>query len=133
MFSTTIDVPNESLEQNYKHMNHADALKLLEEARLRYMTEIGYPQSEMLAKDFFAVIVQMNARYKREIFEGPYQVTCEEPNVGRKLFVIRQRIINSEGEDCIDAEVKFLFMSGKSRKSVSPPPEFIEDFLKGLE
>lgn len=128
MFSTVITVGTELLEQQYLHVNHADAFKLFERARIEYMAAIGFPQESMLARDYFAVIVEVSARYKREILGGKYTVTCEDPAVHRKLFTVHQRILNESGEPCVEALVKFLFMCGSTRRAISAPAEFIEAY-----
>lgn len=124
-------VTAEDVEPVYNHVNHAQALRLMELARLAYLEAIGIPNEALIARGLFIVIAEISVVYKRELFAGPIVVTCESPRIEGKSMLLHQRIVNERGKVCVEASYDLRFLSGETKRSVLPPSDFAPRFLDG--
>ncbi|WP_246362893.1 acyl-CoA thioesterase [Paenibacillus alba] len=119
--STEIDVNG--------HVNNAKYLEYLEWGR-----EEWYEQSELFYDTFGAmgiqtVTVNININYKKECKQGEHlTVTCRPDKMGRSSYVLKQEIINQQGELCADALVTSVTMDSTTRKSVEAPEALRKHF-----
>ncbi|WP_326072695.1 acyl-CoA thioesterase [Paenibacillus alba] len=119
--STEIDVNG--------HVNNAKYLEYLEWGR-----EEWYEQSELFYDTFGAmgiqtVTVNININYKKECTQGEHlTVTCRPDKMGRSSYVLKQEIINQQGELCADALVTSVTMDSTTRKSVEAPEALRKHF-----
>ena len=121
MFIIEKTIGPELIAPRYEHLHHADALRLLEEARCSYLTHIGYPLELLMDDGLFLVVTALNVRYLREIQLGNYSVTCEGQRVDGKRMIVDQRILNAKGKDCITATVECMALSAPLKRSVAVP------------
>ena len=126
MYQFQYTVGEKDLQPIYNHVHHADTLRLLECARLSFMTEIGSPSEELISKGIFPVITRIDVVYKREIVSGPIIVTCEKLFVDGKAFRMQQRVINHRGKTAVEAMVESMFMSGESKRAVAVPKGIVD-------
>jgi YbgC/YbaW family acyl-CoA thioester hydrolase len=131
VFTHPLEVGAEHLEPLYNHVNHAQALRFMELARLAYLEAVGVPNEALIAQKLFIVIAEISVAYKREIFGGPIVITCESPHIDGKAVLLHQRIINERGKVCVEASFDLRLLSGETKRSVSPPTEFSTRFLDG--
>ena len=131
VFTHPLEVEVADVDTLYKHVHHARALRYMELARLAYLEAVGIPNESLIARGLFSVIAEISVAYKREIFTGPIVVTCESPHIEGKGIFIHQRIINERGKVCVEASFDLRFLSGETKRSVAPPPDFVERFLEG--
>lgn len=125
MFEVTLEISPSELEAGYNHVNHARTLLFLEKARLLYLEHIGYPNDRLLAEGRFLVIAQINIQYKREIFAGPYRMTVEDARIVDKALLMKQRVFNEKGKECVTADFDFRLIDGATKRSTYLPEMFV--------
>ncbi len=128
MFRHSFIIPQSDLEPGYNHLNHARALYYLEEARLKYLVEIGCSNESFLAEDIFLVIASIQIRYKREIFSGSYTATVSEIRTEGKSLLMKQFLYNDREKECVEAEFDTRFVDGKLKRSIQIPKRFIDSY-----
>ncbi|MCB0333868.1 MAG: acyl-CoA thioesterase [Bdellovibrionales bacterium] len=129
MFTLERIISSEDIEPVYNHVHHAKAICFLEEARLRYLEHIGFPNDVLLAKNLFFVITRIEVDYKRELFEELVVVTCESPKVDGRRMSVNQRILKKNGKVAVEAHVQFMCLDRSRGRGVEPPEDLREAFL----
>jgi YbgC/YbaW family acyl-CoA thioester hydrolase len=124
-YSKLYSIGAELVEPVYKHVHHADALRLLEAARLDYIASIGFPTEAFIAQNQFLVITKIEIDYKRELLGGGVLVTCEEVFQVGKQIAIRQAIYNGRGKEAVSALVYSALMDGASKRAIELPRDFL--------
>jgi len=122
MFEIEYLVEEKDLEAVYLHVNHAHALTLLEEARLKFLEKIGHPSPKLIAQDIFPVISRIDVSYKREILAGKVKISCEAGRIDHKTMYLNQKIRNQRDKELVVAKVESMFMQGETKRAV-PVPE----------
>jgi thioesterase-3 len=108
----------------FGHVNNAVYLNYLEWARVELLTEVGLPIETCLARGVVPVVVEIRIRYRRELCFGErVTVTAEPVELRRSVGVLRQEVRKADGTVAAEAEVTFLFIDAKTRRSVPMPPE----------
>ena len=103
------EISEDLFELPYRHIHHAESLRFMEQARCEYMKKIGWPLENFLNQSLFLVVTNVTVQYKREVIEGSYQVTVEEPKMlDAKRLRIKQRILNAKGKDAVVTEVEIM-------------------------
>ncbi|MEC0228467.1 acyl-CoA thioesterase [Paenibacillus alba] len=130
LMETRLDIIVRSTEIDVNgHVNNAKYLEYLEWGR-----EEWYEQSELFYDTFGAmgiqtVTVNININYKKECTQGEHlTVTCRPDKMGRSSYVLKQEIINQQGELCADALVTSVTMDSTTRKSVEAPEALRKHF-----
>ncbi|NQX70177.1 acyl-CoA thioesterase [Paenibacillus alba] len=130
LMETRLDIIVRSTEIDVNgHVNNAKYLEYLEWGR-----EEWYEQSELFYDTFGAmgiqtVTVNININYKKECKQGEHlTVTCRPDKMGRSSYVLKQEIINQQGELCADALVTSVTMDSTTRKSVEAPEALRKHF-----
>jgi len=131
-FSTEIELDQSWIEPLYDHVHHGRCLSLLEQARLAFLVEIGFPNDVLLKKGEALVITRVEAVYKREIKKGRVRVTCEEPSVEGRYLTLRQRVFNDRGKLMVEATVESVFMNVRTRRGMDVPQDFRQAFERTL-
>ena len=129
MFEMQYTIPPELVDNDYKHVHHADSLKILEQARLKYLEAIGFPNEKLIAEGMFLVVSSCSVRYKRELFAEKVRITCENPAIERRSMSLDQIIYKESGKPAVLASVHFMCMDGASKRGVVPPQEFLRAFM----
>lgn len=124
MFEVTLEIPESDLELGYNHVNHAKTLLFLERARILYLEHIGYPNDRLISEGLFLVIARIDVQYKREIFSGKYSMTVEDARIVGKALLMRQRVLNDRGKECVSADFDFRLIDGKTKRSTYLPHAF---------
>ena len=125
MLELPYEVTESDVEKTYRHVHHAASIKLLEWARLELLKKIGFPSEALIERDLYPVVTSVRVYYRREILMGPITVTCDSCTHFDRCFTMKQRILNHKGKVAIEAEVDWLMMGGKSRRTEAPPADFM--------
>ena len=120
------------LTAGYNHVHHADTLRFLEEGRVWFLEQIGFPLEGLLQQGLFLVITQISVHYRRELFAEPVRISCFEPRSEGNRLSLKQEIIKAPQRRAIIADIEFCCMDGESKRAVTPPQPLLEAFLKGL-
>ena len=129
MFLLPFQISQSLVDNDYRHVHHADSLKLLEECRLRYLDHIGFPNSELIAQGLYLVISELSVQYKRELFAERIEISCENPRRESKILYLQQRVFKASGKVAITAHFQFHCLSSELKRAVAAPEQFIEAFL----
>lgn len=121
MFEAPIVVSEGDLEQEYRHLHHADICKLLERGRLLYLEAIGCPQEYLIANDCFLVLSRMNLEFSREIKAEQLIVTCKASIREDGLVEIEQQLLKHPRRLCVSAKLELACIGGKSRRKRELP------------
>jgi len=119
------DIALADLHPLYGHVHHADCLKLLERARIRFLEDIGCSYESLIAEEMFLVITKLAVEYKRELRAGPVSVFCENARMEGKSVVIEQKIVNERGKCAVQAIVELKFVRPHARFAAQPPKRFV--------
>jgi acyl-CoA thioesterase FadM len=135
MFQTTLTIPQSLIEQQYNHLHHADALRLLEEGRLKFLDFLGLPQSELLKDDCFLVLIRCDVEFLRELKSGEVRCTVSVTKLKKnQAFVLTQELLKPPfpeekmgenasklGRVAVQANIELVAMSGQSRRKRAIP------------
>ncbi|MBX7138825.1 MAG: thioesterase family protein [Oligoflexia bacterium] len=127
-FVLDLEIGEELLEAQYRHVNHADLLRVLERARLAFLERIGCSSPALIATGVYPVITRIDVSYLREVQGGPARATCEEGRIVRKTMILKQRIFNHRDKEAVTAHVESMFIDGESRRAVEIPERLIQAF-----
>lgn len=117
------------VENSYQHLHHADALKILELARLELLNKINFSLESFLKRDLFLVISKIQIAYKREVRPGDLKVISKNISVEGKELIIPQFLYNEKQKLAIEAEIRSVVMCGKTKRGLHPDPKFIQALL----
>ncbi len=131
VFEWQREVPESDLNKEYLHIHHARSLVYLEEGRCEYLKRIGFPLTALMARGLFLVVSKIEVQYLREVRNGAYVITCEEPAVEGKRAALRQRLVNDRSKVCLDAIIEFAMIDGRTRRAVVFPDAFVQGFYAG--
>ncbi len=128
MWEYKYEITADQIEPRYNHLHHSDALRFLERGRLDMLKEIGHATESLMAKNLFLVITEIRVKYKRELIAGEIYVQCTEARIESRLIVVEQQILTEQRKTAVSAVVSSCFISGDSRRIVSPPEWFATAF-----
>ena len=116
----------------YGHLNNANYLQLLESARAEAMIEMGMSVARMRELALQVFIREFHLDYRLAV-EHEDLITIKScfNEMNRLKGRWTQRIFNSRGELCFEAQMVGVFASGGRAKRL--PPEVFELFLEYLE
>ena len=127
-FTMEVTVGPELVTSPYNHLHHARALSFLEEARVGFLKELGYPLEGFLNQQLFLVVTGIKIAYKREIGVGAYTVTCGSPRIFGKAASVEQKILNAKGKEAVVATVEFMCLSGATKRAIALPEGVAQAF-----
>lgn len=106
---------------SFGHVNNAEVMRLLEEARWEMVTKNGYGLSEVIAEGKGPVVLEANVRYRRELRLREL-VAIETRCVGyrNRVGYLEQKILRGAGELCIDAKFTIGLFDLQARRLVLP-------------
>ncbi len=102
----------------YGHLNNANYLHLLEEARAEALEEIGFPIKKFKEMEIHIYVTKVMIKYKRAIeLEDTVTIESGYEKFNRLLSTWIQKIYSSSGELCAIAEVDAAFIkNGKPHR-----------------
>ncbi len=133
IFHHPLEIDIGLVDRVYKHVHHADILKLLETARLEMLKAIGKPSEYYLNQGLFLVIAKIEVEYLREVKGGRLAVICEDIEIKGKSILIGQKLLNERGKIAVRAKVESVFLSGSLQRAIVPPGDFLEALAGWLQ
>jgi acyl-CoA thioesterase FadM len=130
MFETEYEIGDADIQPVYEHVNHAQAVTILETARRRLLDAIGHPLDALLARGCFLVVTRIQVEYKRELVRGCVRIVCEEGRLAGKSVRLTQRVINARGKEAVLARIELKFMRAGEKFAVPPPGDFAGSFAR---
>jgi YbgC/YbaW family acyl-CoA thioester hydrolase len=131
MFTTEYLISEKDMEPRYNHVHHGHCLRILEGARVEYLTAIGQPFERLLDEGVFLVITNVQVRYLRELLLGNVRIECFNPRIEGRAMRIDQRIVNEKGKTCVEAQIEFMCMNPDTKRGFPVPEKLAEAFTKG--
>lgn len=128
MHSTQYEIKTGDLDPLYKHVHHAQILRLFERARIEMLEAIGCSYDSLMAEGFFLVLTSLKVDFKRELKAGLHTFVCRNGRVGKSRVMLDQQIFNSRGKLVVSALVELGFMSPLTRRAVGSPQRFLSCF-----
>lgn len=112
---------------HYGHMNNAAYMQIFEEARWALLETLGFTKATVEERHYGPILVEAHLYYKRELELGA-QVWVETDlfDGHRRLFRIHQWLKDSNGELSAEADLKLGLFDMRSRKLMSPPPDWLK-------
>ena len=132
-FEMQYEIHPEMLEAQYQHLHHADVLRVLEQARVQFLADLGLPQEELLEKDCFLVLAKSEIQFFREIKAD--SLRCRVKLLafqGESGFSVEQEIFKFPTRLAVRASFELVAMSGVTRRR-RPLPEELRTLLNGIE
>ena len=97
----------------YGHLNNANYLRILEEARSMVMTEINFPVKKLLRLNLAIFVIDIHIKYLKQIdFAENITVKSCVKKFGRVKSNWYQEVYNENGQLCATAEIQGAFASG---------------------
>jgi len=125
VFTIEHKVEDDKLVPDYFHVHHADSLRMMEDARIKFLESRGLPLDSLIKNQIFLVITSVSVVFKREIKKGTYLITCENLNIKSKTLCVNQKILNEQEKVAVEAQMEFKCLSGKTKRAVYPPEELV--------
>ena len=115
----------ETLLDFYGHVNNANYLMLLEEARWEFISTNNYGMDTIQKLKKGPVILEVNLKFKKEIkardiIDIQTSIIDYEGKIGR----LQQEMINQDGETCASAIFTIGLFDLKERKLIPPTAEW---------
>jgi len=105
----------------YGHLNNANYLVLLEEARWELITSGGYGMKTIQKLGQGPVILEVNLQFKKEIkARDVIEIQTSLVDYEGKVGHLKQEMVNQDGELCASAIFAFGLFDLKQRKLVPP-------------
>ena len=122
----------ESHLDSFGHVNNATYLVLYEEARWDFIEKNNYGLDKILKSQKGPVLLEVNLKFKKELKNREViKIITDNQWIKGKVMGLRQRMINSEGKVCSEAEFTIGFMDLAQRKLIIPEDDWL--FACGLK
>jgi acyl-CoA thioester hydrolase len=116
----------ESHLDTFGHVNNAQYLQILEEARWDLITGRGYGLETILTTHLGPVILEIHLKFRRELrLREKITVETRCTAYRKKVGTLLQRMLSADGEVCAEAELVFGLFDTVARKLVAPTPDWI--------
>ncbi|MES2584558.1 MAG: thioesterase family protein [Pseudomonadota bacterium] len=123
-FSTEIQIYISHVNQG-GHLDNAQLLTLVSEARVRFFKSLGYPESNVAGAPI--VVGDLVAQYKSEGFHGETMVVEMMPTAFNKYgFDLQYRMSDKDSQrEVALGKIGIVFISPTDRKVTLIPTEFL--------
>lgn len=111
----------------FGHVNHANYLKIFEQARWDWISTRGYGLTRIQETQIGPTILEVTIQYKREIKQREkmrIDSACVEHK--GKISFIEQRMFNSRGEECSFIRLTVGLFDMQKRKLITATPEWLK-------
>jgi len=124
-FSTEIQIYISHVNQG-GHLDNAQLLTLVSEARVRFFKTLGYREGDVEGHPI--VVGDIGAQYQSEGFHGETMVVSMEPTDFNKYgfdlsFRMREKL---SGRDVARGKIGIVFVERGVKKAAPLPPAFVE-------
>ena len=111
----------------FGHVNNAMYLSLLEEARWELLNAHGFGLQEIRARKMGPVVLACEIKFLKELMlREAITIESEVLSYQKKIAVMRQDILNSQGVPCSQAKLTFGFFDLKARQLILPSDEWLQ-------
>ncbi len=114
------------------HVNNAKFLTYFEQARVRYLIELGLFGEDQSFMDIGVILADVHIAYKKPVEWGtPVKVGVRTLKIGNKSMTVAQNVIHAEtGEVFAEGEVVMVAFDYHAGKSIPIPQEWREAVRK---
>lgn len=110
----------------FGHVNNATYLELLEEARWEWLTSMGYGFKKIHELKQGPTILEINIQYLKELkLRQKIRIETRVVSYEKKIGELEQKILNESNELCCLTKMKYGLFDMKTRKLISPTPEWL--------
>ena len=119
----------ESHLDTFGHVNNAAYLIIFEEARWELMNVAGLSIKVIQQTGIAPTILEFHVAYKRELHARMrIKVRTQLESFDRKVGVLKQWMEDEAGQLYCAAEMKFGIFDLKTRRLMTPPPQWLHAF-----
>lgn len=111
----------------FGHVNHANYLRIFEQARWAWLSTKNYGLDKIQETQIGPTILEVNVQYKRELKQRQrirIESWCAEHK--GKISYLEQVMINERGEECCRIRLTIGLFDMKKRKLIAATPEWVE-------
>ena len=106
------------------HVNNAKYLTYFEQARVRYLTELGLFSRTQSFSELGVIIADIHIKFEAPVFWGvPLKAGVRTARIGRKSLTIEQCLVDAEGGKVYAVATVVLVAYDYSRHETVPVPE----------
>jgi acyl-CoA thioester hydrolase len=117
----------ESHLDTFGHVNNANYLVILEQARWHAITAGGYGLEKIQQVGLGPTILEINIKYKRELKNRELiKTTFQVQEIKGKVMYLIQQIYKENGDLACEAEYKIGFFDLKARKLINHPSDWLK-------
>jgi len=117
----------ESHLDTFGHVNNAQYLTILEEARWDLITRNGYGLDEVRRRRIGPTILEVNLKFRRELRNRQtVRVKTWIESYATKIGRLVQQICDTDGNLCCDALFVIGLFDLSARKLIAPTPEWLQ-------
>ncbi len=148
IFSCSAQIGMDLTNNAYQHVHHADALRVLEIGRTRWLEHMGYSLEKFLTEGLLLMVTKVEVSYLRELRVGDVTLGIDEFGFGRRDWPVERASRGKEfwlsqwvelpasspadggcaerGKIAIEAFITQVFVSQATLRGVAPPADFVE-------
>lgn len=110
----------------FSHVNNATYLELLEEARWEFLNEQGIDLKTIHDTGIGPVVLECQIKFLKELrLRQSILIESQMLSFEKKIGVMRQDIMDEQGELCSHAKMTFGVFDMNTRKLILPTPQWI--------
>ena len=111
----------------FGHVNNATYLALMEEARWELITGNGFGMAKIKESGLGPVVLEVQIQFRRELrLRDRIRITTKMISYEGKVGELEQEIFDSSGQVSASARFKFGLFDTRSRRLVTPTPEWTQ-------
>jgi acyl-CoA thioester hydrolase len=130
MTFTAFSYETQILEQrldSFGHVNHAEYVRLFEEARWDLTTKNGYGLDEVLRTSEAPIVIELQIKFRKELkLRETVRIETRATAVRRSLIHLRQEMRNQEGKISCMADVTIALFDLQKRSLLVPTEKFLK-------
>lgn len=124
VFKYVVPIKERHLD-TFGHVNNATYLELLEEARWEFLHTEGIDLKSIHASGIGPVILECNIKFMKEIrLRESIVIESQMMSFENKIGVMRQDILDEQGNVCSEAKLTIGVFDMKIRKLILPPEQW---------
>ncbi len=110
----------------FGHVNNATYLELLEEARWEFINEKGINLKTIHDAGIGPIVLECHIRFLKELrLRQSIVIESQMLSFEKKIGIMRQDILDEQGELCSHTKLTFGVFDMKARKLILPPEEWL--------
>ncbi|MCW5590175.1 MAG: acyl-CoA thioesterase [Legionellales bacterium] len=110
-------------------VGHAQWLTILMEARLHLLQEVGMPFAQMLKENIGGVVAEAQVKYlKPAYYDDNLSIMMNPHTPFNKGLFIKYTVVNQQQQDCLQADLKLVFVDNTG-KPVAMPEKIVQEFF----